>query len=92
VAEGALAPHGAARLREALRTHGARGPVKTEADVRLLLSLIERQGSLEHAQGVARKWAEDAERRLSECHAWLPDSVHRRLLDSLVAYVLARVR
>ncbi|MCY1020334.1 polyprenyl synthetase family protein [Pyxidicoccus sp. MSG2] len=92
VEEGAVTPHGEARLREALRAHDARGPVKTEADVRLLLSLIERQGSLEHAQGVARQWAEDAERRLAACREWLPDSVHRRLLDSLVAYVLARIR
>lgn len=92
VEEGALTRDGEVRLRDALRAHGAGGPVKTEADVRLLLSLIERQGSLEHAQGVARGWAEDAERRLESCREWLPDSAHRRMLDSLVAYVLARVR
>ncbi|WP_164009301.1 polyprenyl synthetase family protein [Pyxidicoccus trucidator] len=92
VAEGALTAPGEARLREALCAHEARSPVKTEADVRLLLSLIERQGSLDYAQGLARQWAEDAEQRLESCREWLPDSVHRRLLDSLVAYVLARVR
>ncbi|MFP2928733.1 polyprenyl synthetase family protein [Pyxidicoccus sp. 3LG] len=91
-AEGELTSRGAARLREALRVHEAKAPVKTEADVRLLLSLIERQGSLEYAQGVARRWAEDAEQRLAACREWLPDSVHRRLLDSLVEYVLSRIR
>ena len=40
----------------------------------------------------AVKFMKDAERRLESCREWLPDSVHRRLLDSLVAYVLARVR
>jgi len=92
VREGALTSGGETQLRDALRAHGARGPVKTEADVRLLLSLIERQGSLDYAQGVARHWAEDAERRLESCREWMPPSVHARFLGALVAYVLSRVR
>lgn len=92
VEEGALTPSGEARLRDALRAQGTGSPTKTEADVRLLLSLIERQGSLEHAQAVARRWAEDAEQRLRACREWLPPSVHSRFLDALVAYVLSRVR
>ena len=92
VEEGELTPRGEARLREALRVQGTGSPTKTEADVRLLLSLIERQSSLEHAQGVARRWAEDAEQRLRACREWLPPSVHSRFLDALVAFVLSRVR
>jgi geranylgeranyl diphosphate synthase type II len=92
VEEGELTSRGEALLRDALRAHGTSGPVKTEADVRLLLSLIEREGSIDYAQAVARRQAEDAGQRLEACREWLPPSVHSQLLDALVAYVLSRAR
>ncbi len=92
VEEGELTSRGEALLRDALRAHGASGPVKTEADVRFLLSLIEREGSIDYAQAVARRHAEDAQQRLEACREWLPSSVHSQLLDALVAYVLSRAR
>ncbi|MCB9755855.1 MAG: polyprenyl synthetase family protein [Myxococcales bacterium] len=74
---------------DAARSSGA---PKQEADVRALMAMIERHGSLEHAREVARRWATRAREALTRCEPWLPPSVHRGVLETLTGYVLSRAR
>lgn len=67
-------------------------PPKTVADMELLVSLIERYGSLGYARQVARRWADDARAQLEKCRDWMIPSVHLGFLEELVAYVFSRVR
>jgi geranylgeranyl diphosphate synthase type II len=67
-------------------------PPKTVADMELLMSLIERYGSVEYARQVARRWADDARAQLETCREWMIPSVHLGFLEDLVAYVFSRVR
>jgi geranylgeranyl diphosphate synthase type II len=89
VAQGQLTESGLARL---LSQRAPRDvSYKTVADMELLLSLIRRYESVEYARSVARSWADDARARLQICSEWLIPSVHRTLLEELVAYVFSRV-
>jgi geranylgeranyl diphosphate synthase type II len=91
VAQGELSPAG----REELRRAGALPPPlpeKTPEQVRFLLGLILREGSLDYARQVARVWLERAEQSFFACENWLLPSVHRDLLQALITYVLQRVK
>jgi geranylgeranyl diphosphate synthase type II len=75
---------------EARWSHGSR-PVRSEDDVRALGDLLRRQGSIGYASGVAQRFASRARSMLSRIDR-LPRSVHRRLLEALVEYVVRRDR
>ncbi|WP_437968047.1 polyprenyl synthetase family protein [Sorangium sp. So ce260] len=66
--------------------------VKTPDEVRFLRALVDRTGSIDHARAVASAWAGEAQRAFDGCAAWLLPGVHRDLLQSLIQYVLERVR
>lgn len=85
-----LTDEGSARLREAMKGHGTR--YKTSEEIELLMSLIRQHGSIEYARGVARRWTEDARAQLEKCSAWMVPSIHRSVLEELVAYVYSRLR
>ena len=91
VARGELSVAGREQLLGVLASR-ASGPEKTPEQVRFLLQLIHRHGSLEHARQVARAWLRRAEQSFSACEAWLLPSEHRRLLQALLSYVLERVK
>ncbi len=65
---------------------------KTVEEIELVMSLIRRHGSIEYAGEVARRWTEDARAQLEKCSDWMLPSVHRSLLEQLVAYVYSRLR
>lgn len=65
---------------------------KTVDEIELVMSLMRRHGSIEYARDVARRWTEAAQAQLEKCSEWMVPSVHRSLLEELVAYVYARVR
>jgi geranylgeranyl diphosphate synthase type II len=69
---------------------GAR--MKTEADVRFLRTLIDRQGSIAYAGRIARRWAERARQRLARVSDWMPPSVHRDFIQGLIDFVVTRDR
>jgi geranylgeranyl diphosphate synthase type II len=74
------------------RPGGADGDcVKSEPEVRFLLQLIRRCGSIEHARSVSRGFASKAQSILSRAD-WIEPSVHRDFLESLVEYVIDRDR
>jgi geranylgeranyl diphosphate synthase type II len=66
--------------------------VKTLDQVRWLQQLIDQQGSLDYARGVARRWADRAARDLEGLSTWLPPSRHRQVLEAVVDYVHRRTR
>ena len=65
-------------------------PVKTLRDIRTLLGLIEKYASLDYAEGVAEHWAAGARERFEELKEWIPQSVHRDFLETVVNYVHSR--
>lgn len=85
-----LTEAGRERLLE-LRVWGATD-CKTDADMRFVMSLIQRHGSVEYARQIARRWADDARSQLEKCSEWMIRSIHLSLLEDLVAYVFSRVR
>ncbi len=91
VQEGELTPAGRQRLREVMGALPHR-PEKTSEQVRFLLSLMERHGSIGHAHSVAQGWLRDAQRAFDSCRGWIPPSTHRDLLEGLISYVLMRVK
>ncbi|MCB9665079.1 MAG: polyprenyl synthetase family protein [Alphaproteobacteria bacterium] len=93
-ARGSLDAAGHAALQEALAraTGGVALAPKTEPEVRALLALLERQGSLAHGREVAERWAAEASTRLDAFLARTPASVHTRFLQALVDYVHRRAR
>jgi geranylgeranyl diphosphate synthase type II len=90
VDDGQLTEQGSARLREAIDRNRPRH--KTEEEIERLMALIRRHGSIEYARGVARRWTEEARAQLEKCSAWMIPSVHRSVLEELVAYVYSRIR
>ncbi len=92
VAEGELTPSGRERLRGAWTSSSPPVEEKTPEQVRFLLELIHRHGSLEYARQVAREWLRRAEQAFAECGGWLLPSAHRDLLQALLTYVLQRVK
>jgi geranylgeranyl diphosphate synthase, type II len=90
VDEGELTDGGRARARAALARTGPRA--KTPDEVRFLLELVERHGSIAHARAVARAWAGEARRMFETCAPRLLPGVHRDLLSGLIDYVHERVR
>jgi geranylgeranyl diphosphate synthase, type II len=90
VAEGQLTPAGQQRLLQALAP--AATPHKTPEQVRWLLGLIHRYGSLEHARAVARYWLRRAEESFTACSPGLLPGVHRDMLQGLIDYVVQRVK
>ena len=92
VTGGALTPGGRERLRRALAESLPQVEEKTPEQVRFLLGLIQRQGSLEYARQVARRWLQRAQESFDACAEWLPSSEHRNLLQALLFYVLQRVK
>jgi geranylgeranyl diphosphate synthase type II len=72
-------------------TAPARGPVKTAADVQVLVTLIERAGSVAHARRVAERFARRAGGILDRAE-WIPPSAHRDFLRGLIDYVVSRDR
>jgi geranylgeranyl diphosphate synthase type II len=65
---------------------------RSQADVDLLLSLVHRYGSIEHARGVARRCARRAEASLKLLRRRLRPSVHRDVLEELLEFVVDRDR
>jgi len=88
VAEGALTPAGRAALETALP---AEAVVKTADEVSWLDALVRRSGAIPYAQSVARARAAAAAESLAT-FGWMPDSVHRAVLGSVVDFVIARDR
>lgn len=68
-----------------------REPAKTDDDIAWLFELIQRQGSLAYATGIAQCFASEAASALDRCD-WLQPSVHRDVLADVVAYVHERAR
>ena len=66
--------------------------VKTEADVRLLRALLERQGSIALASEVASAHAASAARALEDCRGALRSGEPARFLQALPRYVVERLR
>jgi geranylgeranyl diphosphate synthase type II len=89
VVEGALTEEGRVRLVDLVWRGGT--TVKSMTDVQWLFELIERQGSIEHAAGIARAHAAFAAKKLDALH-WLPPSSHRAVIENLVEYVHGRTR
>jgi geranylgeranyl diphosphate synthase type II len=88
-----LTKKGRELLRQAMRNGNGNGThYKTAGEIELLMSLIRRHGSIEYARGVARRWTDDARAQLEKCSAWMIPSVHRGVLEELVAYVNSRLR
>jgi len=85
-----VAPAAARRLAAALTDARSDAGAKTEADVGFLRALLERHGSVAYARGVARRWAQRAERALAGLDAWLAPSVHRQFLEDLTSFVVRR--
>jgi geranylgeranyl diphosphate synthase type II len=92
VARGELTPSGREELRRAWAPPSPPLKEKTPEQVRFLLELIHRHGSLEYGRQVAREWLRRAERAFAECEAGFLPSVHRDLLQALLSYVLHRVK
>ncbi len=67
-------------------------PVRTVGDVRTLLDLMQKYGSLDYADGVAEHWADGARGRFEQLKQWIPESVHRDFLETVVDYVHSRSR
>jgi geranylgeranyl diphosphate synthase, type II len=76
-------------IEQGLHTQTAR--VKDASDVDFLLALIRRYHGIEHARGVARRFADKAAHIL-RLATWLKPSIHRDLLEGLVDFVVARER
>ena len=83
---------GAVERAEAERILAVPQAEKSEPGVRWLRGLIDREGSLTYARGVAERAARKADRVLTNATAWLPPSVHRDFLKELVDYVIVRDR
>jgi geranylgeranyl pyrophosphate synthase len=66
-------------------------PVKTDADIQQLMSLIERHRSIDYARTVAARFAGKAS-CLLETSGISASSVHRDFLNGLVAFVVTRDR
>ena len=86
-----LTTTGKASLRRALACLGAGPrPAKTVDDVRRLMTLVRKYGSIDYASGVAESWADNAERLFRRVSLWLPPSTHRDILQALIDYVHSR--
>lgn len=90
VAAGELTPTGRDRLRADLGG-GGRAP-KRQEDIDWLLRLISRTDAMAAARADAVARAAKAGRLLHACDRWLPSSVHRAVIEDLVAYVTDRGR
>ena len=77
-------------LRRARPVADGEADTKTDADVRFLRKLIDDAGSIEHARGLARRWAAKATTALAATEPWLHPSVHRAFLATLVDFVTDR--
>jgi len=86
--EAVAAEHPAARAVIESALAPLRRPVKQPEEVAFLMELIERTGSLDHADGVARRLAVKAHAALVLCS--LPPSEHQDFLRNLVDYVRQR--
>jgi geranylgeranyl diphosphate synthase type II len=89
VIEGALTEEGRARIVELVWQGGT--AVKSMAEVQWLFELVEQQGSVDYAAGVARVHAASAAKRLDALD-WLPPSSHRTVIEDIVEYVHGRTR
>ena len=63
---------------------------KTEADVRYLLGLVCRFGSLDYARAAAKQLAHKAERILTQAYSWLSPSIHRDFIAGMAGHVITR--
>lgn len=77
-------------LRHALGGGGA--TARTSADVRFLMALIERHGSLEYAWAAARRRSLRAARVFEALRKEIPASAHRGFLEDVIDYVVSRDR
>ena len=90
-AEGHLTEQGRLRLERHLgESEASRVVTKTAADVEFLFQRIQANGSLAHANRVAREHAHRARSILDSADAWLARSVHRDLLHALVDFTIGR--
>ncbi len=64
---------------------------KTAAEIRFLITLIERCGSIDYARATSERFARRAEAVLRGA-PWLGPSVHRQFLSALVDFVVQRGR
>ncbi|PTL79793.1 phosphoesterase [Vitiosangium sp. GDMCC 1.1324] len=92
VTRGELTHGGREHLRRALAESQPPMKEKTPEQVRFLLELIHRHGSLDYARQSARTWLQRAEASFAACEGWLLPSEHRNLLQVLLTYVLQRVK
>lgn len=65
---------------------------KRQADIDLLLALIDRHGGIQRAQALAGRLASKAEQVLQRSCHWMPASVHRDVLHAVARYVVTRDR
>jgi geranylgeranyl diphosphate synthase type II len=65
-------------------------PDKTEGDIRYLFELIQSDGSIDHARGLAQRLARKAEHVFQRAYDWLPPSIHRDFLLGMAEHVIAR--
>jgi geranylgeranyl diphosphate synthase type II len=89
VALGELTPAGRVALEGAV--WGGEHEVKTLADVQWLFELLQRQGSIDYAAGIALRHATTAAAHLERLD-WIAPSGHRGVIEALVAYVHERNR
>ena len=92
VAAGEITEAGCERLRRSRTLQNAGVEAKTDEDVRRLFDLIHQHGSLDYAAGIAAEWARRAQASFDKALEWLPPSVHRDVLETLVSYVHQRQR
>ncbi|HEY1971973.1 MAG TPA: polyprenyl synthetase family protein [Pseudonocardia sp.] len=91
VSAGDLSPAGQRKLVERLDGRGEADSPKSLDDIRWLYQLMHRLGSLDHAQAVAARQADQAAAELASFD-WFPASHHRDVLTRLVDYVHERTR
>lgn len=75
---------------ETIRAIMSKGKNKSQEDVKNILSLMDRYGSIEYAKKRAMEFSESAIRQFEQIFGHLPDSKAKRNLRSLVEFMIAR--
>jgi geranylgeranyl diphosphate synthase type II len=63
---------------------------KTAAEVDVLMTLIHRHGSIDHAQALSQRLARKAASTFERACGWMPASVHRDFLLGMTEHVITR--
>lgn len=88
VEAGDLTPAGKCRLQDVLS--GNHSQLRTQADVEMVLGLMQKYRSARYASDIAEIWASEARSHFDRITEWMPSSPHRDLLEDLVEYVHER--